>query len=177
MTKTWITSDPHFGHANVIKYEDRPFADIDEMEKILISNWNKRVRKHDKVIVAGDFSFHNKAENQRILKQLNGHKILILGNHDRRKSRGWWLDAGFDQVIEHPILLDDFYIISHEPVYLDVMTAYVNVHGHTHSHRIGKPNHFNVSVELHGYCPIDFEEIKSLYIPLKQVGGVDDETK
>ena len=43
----WVTSDLHFGHKNIIKYENRPFKDIEEMDKAIIELWNKTVKKDD----------------------------------------------------------------------------------------------------------------------------------
>ncbi len=78
---TWITSDTHFGHNNIIKFCARPFKDAIEMDEHLILNWNRCVRPDDIVIHLGDFSMSEQAL-QRVARRLNGRKFLILGNHD-----------------------------------------------------------------------------------------------
>ena len=84
MSKFYI-SDLHFDHKNVISYDNRPFYNIEEMNKTLIDNWNSVVTKNDYVYILGDmFWNNNNAEN--ILSQLNGQKYLIRGNHDRLNS-------------------------------------------------------------------------------------------
>lgn len=60
----WVTSDLHFGHKNIIKYENRPFKDIEEMDKAIIELWNKTVKKDDKIYILGDFSWY-KGEKTR----------------------------------------------------------------------------------------------------------------
>ncbi|MBO5262100.1 MAG: metallophosphoesterase family protein [Clostridia bacterium] len=74
-------ADTHFGHENMIKLTNRPFKTVEEMDKILIENWNKRVKGNDKVYILGDMFFKTTGVCE-ILKQLKGEKHLILGNHD-----------------------------------------------------------------------------------------------
>ena len=76
------TSDLHFGHANVIGFDHRPFADSDEMDHVLIELWNGRVQPDDTVYIVGDLCYRSKNTADWYLRQLNGNKILILGNHD-----------------------------------------------------------------------------------------------
>jgi len=76
------TSDLHFGHKNVIRFDHRPFADIDEMDHVLIERWNSRVQPDDTVYIVGDLCYRSEHPAEWYLRQLKGHKILILGNHD-----------------------------------------------------------------------------------------------
>ena len=79
----FVTSDLHFSHYNIIKYCHRPFLDTDEMDAKIIENWNNVVNKNDTVFVLGDVGFGNPTKFAEKVKQLNGKKILIIGNHDR----------------------------------------------------------------------------------------------
>jgi len=163
----YLISDTHFGHDKILTYENRPFKNIHEMNKSLINNWNSTVTKDDVVICLGDFSFLNKKENINILSKLNGNKELILGNHDRSRSVNWWKSCGFSNVYKYPICIDEFFWLSHEPMYMCRTMPYINIHGHTHSKILFdgiKPNQFvNVCVENIGYRPINFYEIKRRY--------------
>jgi len=77
----YFTSDTHFGHDNVIGFCNRPFASTEEMNEVMIRNWNERVTGADTVYILGDMFFRcNDAED--ILKRLKGKKRLIVGNHD-----------------------------------------------------------------------------------------------
>ena len=95
----FFTADTHFNHKNVIRYCGRPFADLDEMTERLITNWNDTVRVGDTVYHLGDFALsfgkkHEKAVDD-VLRRLNGRKILICGNHDRKevKQNPRWNDV------------------------------------------------------------------------------------
>ena len=76
-------SDLHFYHANMnSRMDNRGFKDVEEMNNFMISQWNSRVRKNDEVVILGDFSWAQGEDTNEILKQLNGRKFLIKGNHD-----------------------------------------------------------------------------------------------
>lgn len=79
---TFITSDLHFGHANIIDYCDRPFKDVDHMTEALIANWNSVVGPDDSTWILGDLVMGDREKNLEHVKRLNGHKMLLPGNHD-----------------------------------------------------------------------------------------------
>lgn len=163
MSKRFVTSDHHFGHEQIIGYENRPFSDANRMNEALIDIWNSAVGKNDLVIHLGDFSFLPKELTESIVSRLNGRKMIILGNHDRGRSVTWWREVGFHEVYEYPIIYDGFYILSHEPVYVSENMPYVNVHGHTHSKCTDHPQIINVSVEVTDYKPVLWDSIKARF--------------
>lgn len=156
--KKWVISDTHFGNKNIITYESRPFKDTEEMEATIIKNWNLIVAKDDEVFHLGDFSFLGKEKTKEIVNKLNGKIHLLLGNHDN-KSVNYYLECGFATVSPYPIIVDQFWILSHEPVYLNTTMPYANIHGHLHGTK-QTGNYFNASVELINYTPIELEKIK-----------------
>ncbi len=162
--KIYIISDMHFGHANIIKYGNRPFKDKYEMDEVITSNWNKVIKKEYYVFVLGDVSLYGKDRTKEIISKLNGRKYLIMGNHDRSKSIKYWLEVGFECISKYPVCIDEFYWFSHEPMYLNSYMPYINIHGHMHSNIIDSNQYYNVSVERIGYKPIDFDIIKNFYI-------------
>jgi len=157
--KRFIISDTHFNHANVIKYCGRPFADVSEMNSILIKNWNETVGSEDIVYHLGDFAFGSKDKIAELRKLLNGRIYLLLGNHDRRHSYKFWQDCGFERVYDKTIITDKFFILSHEPVFLDESTSYYNLYGHTHEKIVGGPHHINCCVEHCDYRPRNLDEL------------------
>jgi len=166
MSRIFLVSDTHFGHFNVIKYCDRPFSNITQMDKQLIQNWNNTVGKDDIVYHLGDFCMGGREQIKLYAEQLQGRKRIVLGNHDR--SYKIYLEAGFEFAFPHPIILDDFYILSHKPQFLSKSAPYANIHGHIHNIEqeliVGDKNLFyNVSVEKIDYTPINFEKIKKYY--------------
>jgi calcineurin-like phosphoesterase family protein len=77
----FFTSDLHLNHANIIKFCNRPFSCVSEMNNTLINNWNSKVGKYDHTFILGDFAFSNA---KMFLSQLNGTKSLIIGDHDKQ---------------------------------------------------------------------------------------------
>jgi len=94
-----FTADLHFGHRGVIEFCNRPWKDVERMDNGLISLWNATVKDSDHVYVLGDFSFHNAQETHKIAACLKGHKILVLGNHDKH-SRSQYIRMGFVDVVD-----------------------------------------------------------------------------
>ena len=103
MSNIYLISDTHFAHKNIMKYENRPFKDLIDMREKLILNWNMLVKPEDTVIHLGDFGMCNKDATSEILSRLNGHKIIIKGNHDSHGNQ-WFLDAGFEEVHKYLVL-------------------------------------------------------------------------
>ena len=150
------------GHKAIINYCNRPFSSVEEMNNTLIKNWNSVVNKHDKVIVAGDFALCGKDKIIEIGQKLNGKKTLILGNHDRASIKTYY-EAGFEFVSQYPIVLDEFYIISHYPKYVQPKGIYSNIYAHVHNDETYldcTARSFCVSAERINYTPIDFNLIK-----------------
>jgi calcineurin-like phosphoesterase family protein len=162
MSNIYFIADPHFNHSNIIEYESRPFSSVEEMDTTLIKNWNQTVCKKEKVFILGDLAWGNKEKVKEYIQQLNGIKTLILGNHDRGHSISWWQDMGLWEVVQYPIIYNEWFILSHEPIYLNQNMPYANIFGHVH----GNKNYadyskqgFCVSVERIGYKPIEWNEI------------------
>ena len=84
--RIFFTADTHWGHRNIIRYCQRPFADVDEMNEALITNWNSTIGKDDIVFHLGDFAMGGSAEWCRLLERLNGRIYLILGNHEDHRE-------------------------------------------------------------------------------------------
>ena len=156
----YIFSDLHLNHKAVIGFEGRPFSSVYQMNKTILRNWRETVSSRDTIWVLGDVAFSTtKEELTSMIKNLPGIKKLILGNHDRSKSLQWWRDVGFVEVYPYPIIYQDFFILSHEPVYVSKEMPYVNIHGHTHSESSDNPQKVNVSVEVTGYAPVSLDDI------------------
>lgn len=160
--QTFITSDTHFGHSNIIKYCKRPYkveggnrnpANIPEVQRMnedILQLFDRLTADCD-IWHLGDFWFpggNPKAFSSdelvlnidnavKRIKQ-NGRRIfLVLGNHDNGRlnnmsSVDYYLDRGFDKVYDSPVILEDKWILSHEPVWIEPGSHFVNLYGHTH---------------------------------------------
>ena len=103
--KIYFISDTHFNHKNIIKYCSRPFKDVEEMNKVLIENWNNTVTDFDTIFHLGDVALTNESEMKEIVPKLKGKKILIKGNHDK-KSKEFFRSVGFEIIPDNPLKLD-----------------------------------------------------------------------
>lgn len=166
MSNVYFISDTHFGSEKLIKIENRPFSSVDEMNYAIINNWNQTVGKDDTVIHLGDVAYEDidYFKLSHIINQLNGHKILIMGNHDKYTTKKYW-ESVFHEVYDYPIIYNHWYMLSHEPLYMNAHMPYVNIFGHVHSNPTYKDyscSGFCACVERIGYKPINFTYIQYL---------------
>jgi calcineurin-like phosphoesterase family protein len=174
--KYWFTADLHLGHSNIIKYCNRPFKDVHEMNEVLITNWNHRVRPGDQVFHVGDFCFKNSAggkagegmlhKSSHYAAKLNGDIVYIKGNHDKNNSVRTIIDRVVIKYGPHYVNL------VHVPEHYDANFA-INFVGHVHEkwryRRIYIPHLdrnvdlINVGVDQWDFKPQTFEELFNGY--------------
>ncbi len=157
---TFVTSDTHFGHTNIIKYCSRPFSTDEEMDAEMVRRWNSVVKHNDKVYHLGDVYMSRKGNTHymdHILGSLNGTKVLILGNHDAGKDQ--LLLKHFKRIYMWRFLKEYGLLLSHVPVHESSLShkLKLNVHGHTHEKGSPKGPYASACVELHDYTPIDIQ--------------------
>tara|TARA_Y100000310_G_scaffold9417_1_gene9819 strand:+ start:7329 stop:7982 length:654 start_codon:yes stop_codon:yes gene_type:complete len=162
----YFISDTHFGHKNVIRYCNRPFKTVSEMNETMISRWNETVTDADRVFVIGDVFLTDLNEATRIIKRLNGYKILVAGNHDRSKKT--MLHAGFDEYhkrYEYEIDGIGKGLLLHYPMpdsIIEKLGYNFLIHGHIHR----KPKFYglklNVAVDLIDFTPLSLDGVKKI---------------
>lgn len=194
MPEIFFTSDLHFGHKNVIRYDNRPFANVDEMDEAIITRWNQRVSDADTVYVLGDVSWYNLDRTREYVCRLRGHKHLIVGNHDRIRPDS---PCGFESVREYAKLYPDKntqLVLSHYPIHFFDRHHYgaIMLYGHVHNsqewnvtlnwqrelQRLGITcNMYNVGTMIWGYKPVTLDEIindtRFLPVPVEMDGETD----
>ena len=166
--KVWLTSDLHFYHKNILKYCNRPFEDVEDMNNTLIKRWNALVKKGDDVFVLGDFCFGGYNRWINILKQLNGKIHLIQGNHDPDKIINRLLEEGYLESVSLMELIkidNQELFLCHYP-----MISWPNkergswmLYGHTHKlvdEEEFSELHYNVGVDNNAWFPISYVELK-----------------
>lgn len=163
MSKTFITSDTHFGHGNILKFlrKDgtpvRHFSSVEEMDETLIENWNKVVGKHDRVYHLGDIAI--KRKNLITLERLNGRKVLIRGNHDIFKLKDYL--PYFDDIRGYKMMPKHALCFSHIPIHQRSLENrfQFNCHGHLHEKIYNDPRYINLCVEQTNYTPVEFDQL------------------
>lgn len=137
MSKTWVYSDPHFGHKNILNFtvDDegtrlRPLWDnINDMNHDMIKWYNEIVDDEDRVYILGDVAFSNRVI-QEVVPQLKGRKCLVPGNHEPPKMRQWF--HLYDDVRGY--VQRNGFIMSHIPIHPGSLGRWgLNIHGHTHA--------------------------------------------
>lgn len=138
MSRTWVYSDPHFGHANICKFVNydgsklRPWDDVHEMNKDLINWYNELVDDNDRVYILGDVAF-NVSSFRANVERLKGRKILVPGNHEPKKMHKY-IDL-FDDVRGY--VQRDGFIMSHIPLHPGSLGRWsLNIHGHLHANSV-----------------------------------------
>lgn len=140
--KIFFTSDLHIGHVNVIRFDNRPFKTVEEMDEELIARWNKKVGPDDVVYVLGDLIWKTRnGDAVDILKRLNGRIVLIKGNHDVfiRKPEARKLLSRVKEYEDIYVTLEDGTsrrcILSHYfiPMYDGHFRGAIHLHGHSHN--------------------------------------------
>ncbi len=164
----YVIGDQHFFHSNIINYTRKEFSDVLEMNQHIIKQHNETVGKDAIVIFLGDFCFKN-SYIKEALSQMNGHKYLILGNHDSVDLVKHYPSLGFESVFVMPIKMDDIYL-SHEPLiegekdnlqFNLIVNEFqksihkLNYHGHIHDKlSFFSDNYKNVACETIDYRPL-----------------------
>lgn len=174
MSTIWFSSDPHFHHKNIIEYGERPFSDVAEMNEYIVDTHNKFVKPPDHWYCLGDVTMErdNQGRGLGIVTRMNGHKRLILGNHDHYAMKHYLLV--FEKVMAMNVL--DRIRFTHIPIHpLSMGGCIANVHGHIHQRKSPDPvlqvtdkgqvlvkPYVNISLEVTNYRPVSLEEVKEM---------------
>lgn len=182
----YFTADLHLGHENIIKYCDRPFSGVEEMNAAIVANWNAIVAPDDTVHVLGDVVMGRREETLLFIGQLTGHKILYPGNHDHcwyghgpraLRHEAEYLEAGFEELRQGPIrttLGGRDVLLCHLPYRGDsrgtdryrehrpVDQGLWLLHGHIHEKWRQRDRMINVGVDVWDFKPVGEAILASL---------------
>lgn len=181
LNNIFVTADTHFGHTNIIKYCDRPFESVEQMDQLLIDNWNKLIEPEDVVYHLGDFTLGDIETAANYFNQLNGN-ILVLGNHWHHDKR--WLPRNYfgPLALEYPTIdvarvsiLPPMVVLEvaglqcrplaitlcHYPLAVWDRKHYGAWHLYAHTHKGDNSGEFrlNVGVDCMNYCPISLGNV------------------
>lgn len=167
----YYISDLHIGHKNAIRFDDRPFSDIDEMESEIIKRWNMKVTADDDVYILGDVFYRYKGDKAEFLKKLCGRLHLIEGNHDFEMLENQVALACFKSVDKLKQIVDDGrrVVMCHYPIISWNMKHFgaYHIYGHVHTHvteetmlMMKQERAFNAGCMLNNYVPCTLGELE-----------------
>ncbi len=167
-------ADTHFGHNNVIRFDHRPFSDIDEMDNVMIHLWNDRVRNDDHVYIIGDFSYRGTKSASWYLKRLKGIKHLVTGNHDFTLMKDERAKSYFESIRQIEYVEDTYngenisVVLCHYPIleWQNMRRGAYHIYGHIHNNTdntyqiISQFDHaLNAGAAINNYTPVSFREL------------------
>jgi calcineurin-like phosphoesterase family protein len=143
--KTWVTSDLHFGHKNIMSFCPETRArfknDVAYMNNAMAEEWNNRVEPNDLVYILGDVAFMSGSDAGRIVNRLNGTKILIEGNHDKKTLKDATFFNAFKEVHKYLDINYDGHkiVMFHYPIaeWDQMHRGALHFHGHLHGDSSG----------------------------------------
>lgn len=179
----WFTSDTHFGHANALHFTDRPWDDVERMNRDLVANINACVAPGDELYILGDYSFKMTAEAAAALRAtINCEKVhFIPGNHDKDWSQK---EVAGTFIVEPPIVKLNVHgqklILSHFPLmdWASMSHGSWHLHGHIHScgavynelNRRQGLMRYDVGVDANGYLPVSLDQIRAWFAGVEFCG-------
>lgn len=167
----YYISDVHFGHDNVIQFDNREFSSVAEMDRTIIDLWNQKVSDDDDVYILGDLCFKNEKDVTWYLKQLKGKKHLILGNHDTYIKNHEEVHSYFESIDKLAYVKDgkNVCVLCHYPLaeWNKFYKGSWHIYGHIHK-RVNETSFFmerreralNAACSINHYQPVTFEELK-----------------
>ena len=171
----WFTSDLHLGHSNVLRFTDRPWDTVAEMNEALVGAINERVAPDDELWVLGDFSYRMSLADARAAREaiLCRNVHLVPGNHDRNWETP---EAAGTFLVEPPIAQVKFggrrLVCSHFPMmdWAGLGHGSVHLHGHIHSspeynlsNRERGLLRYDVGVDANGDVPVSAEQVLAFF--------------
>lgn len=138
MKQTFFISDLHFGHRNVLAYDNRPFATIEEHDEELIKRWNSRLSSNDTGWILGDLGWYSSDRMESILKRLNGEKRLCIGNHDKKLLENPNVRSQFVEICDYKEIYlsrKQGIVLSHypSPCFNRHFYGWLHFYGHVHN--------------------------------------------
>ena len=162
----WYTADTHFGHENILRFCNRPFSSVSQMDATLLKNMWKLVKPDDHLWILGDLAFGAKAKDsayvETIFNQLPGaERHLVIGNHDLEPT----LELPWDSVSNYKELRDgpqgQLNTLCHYPMvtWNHARRGALQLFGHVHNNWRGTRNSVNVGVDVWDFQPVTFDDV------------------
>ena len=161
----YYIADWHYGHANCLHFDNRPFKTCEEMNEALITRWNSAVAPGDEVYILGDMFWCKAAEAIPVLEQLHGQKFLVKGNHDRTHDTEF--KKHFVKINEYMEIEDEGrkVVLCHYPIpcFKNHFYGWYHLYGHVHTS-------FEHNMMMHDRYLI--EQLYGKHCPMYNVGAM-----
>ena len=161
----WFTSDLHLGHTNILKFCNRPFTNVNDMNEIIIGNWNACVKPDDIVYHLGDFCF---GDPKQYYQRLNGNIIFIPGSHDKNLNqiRAEMLPSLYVlNLKEHNITLCHYSLRSWEKSHYATWHLFGHHHGKLPPYGLS----FDVGIDTNDFYPYSLDDVELKMSALKPI--------
>ncbi len=165
MANIWFTADFHLDHSNILRYCNRPFPNVEEMNQGILGQINRWVKTNDILYFLGDFCMGSKARAVEFRRQIHCKTIFALpGNHDKQVRKLTqefrWLDNLSEISISRQRIVLCHYAMR---VWNHSSHGAWHLYGHSHGRLPDVPSScsMDVGVDTHNFCPWHFDEIKS----------------
>jgi len=153
----WFTADEHYGHEKIIKYCNRPFSSVEQMDEQLIWNFNSVVQPQDVTIHAGDFCWLNKKEDvyKKYIRRLQGTHILLVGSHDHWQPKS-------AKYIWRKRIDGNLVVVCHYAMRTWECSHYNSwqLFGHSHGQLTLESKQYDIGVDNNNYYPVSWHRIK-----------------
>lgn len=161
--KLYFIGDIHDMHKKCIEFDGRPFETVEDMHQALVNNWNRVISKGDTVVIVGDLAFNLK-DAEHFLRETNGYKYLVLGNHDK-----WYKGIlrcenilGVGDIVNVHTETETI-VCCHYPLESWEKMHYGSIHVHGHLHKSDevkeKVNRYNCGCMIWNYTPIKIQDM------------------
>lgn len=169
--QTFFTADTHFDDPYAIKYFNRPFKSMDEMNRVMVENWNRVVNEQDTVYHLGDFTLEDIDHFTKWADQLNGNINILPGSHDQPWLKDF-VPGGKVEVIA-PLVSLEFPMTRTNSSQMLVLCHYSmqvwersnqgswHLFGHSHGKLKGVGLSFDIGMDCTGFTPLSLKEVAS----------------
>ena len=176
----YFTADMHFGHRGIITMQNRPFETVEEMDRVLLQNYNAVVHRDDTVYILGDICHHMKTDQaDELIKKLNGKKYLIKGNHDKNYDPRLFADI---QDFMTASVNGQYFAMMHYPMlsWPKKNSGSIQLHGHIHArmdynekNRSEGVKRYDVGVDANNFFPVSVKQIIDFFERMGDPNDID----
>jgi len=172
VSNVYFSADLHLGHSNIIKYTNRPFKNVEEMDDTILSNFAAVIKPEDSLWLLGDTCFTGR-DLRNYMRRIPCRKYLIKGNHDPKQFDKDIFDGVYD--VKMITVAGQAIWLSHYAHLIWPQSHYGAWHLYGHTHGTLQPElgwSTDVGVDNNNYQPVSMEDLatkfsKREFVPLK----------